>query len=274
MTVTPKDAATVVILRPAPCKAGKDFEVLMALRSSRSDFVPGSYVFPGGRVDDEDGSDAMMRFVDDAGWNAIRDRHGRSVNRVLSPGIWIAAIRETFEELGLLFAMRRGTTSLVTFDSPESVRRYRDYGEALRSGRISFSEILDRENLSLALDRLHFFAHWITPELMPKRYDTRFFVAIAPAGQEALHDGNEMTNHRWISPGEALEGYRRNNFHMVVPTIVTLEELCRFDRPADVIEAAGSKKIDSVLTRLVFEDGEVQEHAPDGRIFRNLVAPR
>lgn len=272
MPVTPLDAATVILLRRRQ-EEDQGFEVLMALRNSRSAFVPSSYVFPGGRVDETDHNRDLERFCNEPELTRVL----QALDGVSPPeqalGIWVAAVRETFEEVGLLFA-RRKDGSLLSLDADEVERRFLSYRNRVHGGELPFGEMLQGEGLMLALDRLHYFSHWITPELSPIRYDTRFFVAEVPSDQEALHDGNELTKHLWITPQEALDGYGEQRFHMVVPTIVTLEELSRFETIDEVIESTGGKEIRAVITRLVIEGDEIQEHAPDGRIFRNLVPPR
>jgi len=273
MAVTPRDAATVVLLRKKSCPESGGFEVLMALRNRTSSFVPSSYVFPGGRVDGDDARDDMESFCSDEDLKraqSMLERPGLSGHGL---AVWIAAVRETFEEVGLLFAYGKDG-SLLQFSGMDALaERYREYRRQIAACQIKFSEMLSREGLTFAFDRLHYFSHWITPELSPKRYDTRFFIAEAPPCQKALHDGQELTRHLWISPEAALEQYWQNRFHMVVPTIVTLEELSRFNKIGDVIESTKNKKIKSVMTRIVFDNGEIQEHAPDGRIFTNLVSP-
>lgn len=272
MSVTPKDAATVILLRRA---SGEDrgFEVLIVLRSSGNTFVPRSYVFPGGKVEDEDCLQGMEDFCGEFDATRAQDTLDDMPLPEKALGIWVAAVREMFEEVGLLFA-RRGDGSFLSFDSDGINRRFLSYRERVHSGELLFAEMLQREGLTLALDRLHYYSHWITPELSPIRYDTRFFIAEAPPDQEAIHDGDELTGHVWLTPEEAIEGYRKQRLHMVVPTIVTLEELCRFETIDDVVESTRGKKISRVMTRIVFEGDDVQEHAPDGRIFRNLVPPR
>ncbi|OPL11328.1 MAG: hypothetical protein AVO39_05655 [delta proteobacterium MLS_D] len=272
--VTPKDAATVIMLRGMSPEDTGGFEVLMALRSSRSAFVPCSHVFPGGRVDDADRSAGMRRFVGPVDSLEIDRVLGGSKKGREALGIWIAAVRETFEEVGILLASPRGSSRVVTVDSPDERGRYRSCRRDLLSERATLEDILKREDLTLALNRLHYFSRWITPEQSPLRYDTRFFIAAVPPGQEACHDGEEVTGHRWITPGRALEEYRLGRFHMVVPTIVTLEELCRFQTVDEVIASTRGKVITDRLNRFVDEDGEITEHTPDGRVFRNLVPRR
>jgi len=271
MIVMPTDAATVILLRKDEGRNNQGFQVLMVLRSSKSAFVPGAYVFPGGKVEKEDYLPLMENFCDKH--DLIKARS--VLDGVSHPekylGIWIAAIRETFEEAGLLLSRRKDRTFL-SFDHDDNEVRFRSYRADVNSGNLNFSQLLEREELTLALDRLHYFSHWITPELSPLRYNTRFFVAVVPANQKALHDGDEVTKHVWITPAAALQKYSEQKFFMVAPTIVTLEELSRFKTIDDVIESTRDKNIKGILTRLVIDRGEVEEHTPDGRIFKNPSA--
>jgi 8-oxo-dGTP pyrophosphatase MutT (NUDIX family) len=270
MAVTPVDAVTIILLRKAEGKETKGFEVLMVLRSSKSTFVPSAYVFPGGKVEEEDCLPVMENFC-----NKNDLMRAQSVlDSVSLPqralGIWVAAIRETFEEVGLPLARQKDGT-LLSFDLGYMEQRLRSYRERVNSGDLDFVDLLQREELTLAVERLHYFSHWITPELSPFRYDTRFFVAEVPWNQKVFHDGDELTRHVWITPAKALERYREKKFYMVVPTIVTLEELSCFETIGDVIESTRGKNVTGIMTLLVFENDEVQEHTPDGRIFRNLI---
>ncbi len=271
MAVTPIDAATVVLLRHVK-GSDRGFEVLMVLRSSKSSFVPSSYVFPGGRVEEEDTLPEMKQFSPMP--HAIRNR--RELDKRMIPegdvGFRVAAIRETFEEVGLLFAYGK-EGSLLSLNRDDTEQRFISYRRLVHSGQIAFTEMLGKEEVTIALDRLHYFSRWITPELSPIRYDARFFVARVPPCQEALHDGSELTGHMWVTPGDALKGCREQRFPMVVPIIMTLEELSRFDTIEDVIESTTGKKIQGVLTRMVLKGDEVEEHTPDGRIFRHSILP-
>jgi 8-oxo-dGTP pyrophosphatase MutT (NUDIX family) len=271
MIVKPADAATVILLREAQRQTTKNFEVLMVLRSSKSAFVPGAYVFPGGKVAAEDCLPKMENFCNKS--DLIRTRY--LLDNVLHPekslGIWIAAVRETFEETGLLLARRKDGT-LLSFGHKGTEQKLREYRAAVNSENLEFSQLLQKEDVMLALDQLHYFSHWITPELSPLRYDTRFFVTMVPKNQKALPDGDEITRHVWITPTDALRKYNEQKFCMVAPTIITLEELSRFNTIDDVITSTKEKNIKGILTRLVMEHGEVEEHTPDGRIFRNPLA--
>ncbi len=268
MAVKPKDAATVIILRKSPRDTG-DFEVLMVLRHMDSKFVPGSYVFPGGCLDQGDYSAEMESLC--TGMDA---KKAQAILHDMSPpekalGAWVAGIRETFEEVGLLMAYRCDKT-LMSFDSEDVRSRFRSYRKKLQTGEISLRTIFQTEGLTLAADRLHYFSHWITPEFLPHRYDVRFFIAEAPANQEALHDGIELTRHVWITPKKILEGFRRKEFDMVVPTLVTIEKLSRYKAIRDIITSTKNKKVNSILTVMIEEGGAIVEYSPNGRIFKNM----
>lgn len=241
MFVRPKEAATVILLRNREEPPREGFEVLMVLRSKKSKFVPSSYVFPGGALDDVDcspeaaehcpGLDPSRAFA------ALRGIDSPAV----AMGTWVAGIRETFEEVGLLMACRNGDR-LLAFSGEDAVRYDRIRG-LLQAGKLTFNEFLRNEGLTLATDRLHYYSHWITPWFLPIRYEVRFFVAEAPAGQEARHDGIELTGHLWITPQEALDRYHENRFEMVYPTLMTMKALSGFRTVDGVIRSTSGKMI-------------------------------
>jgi len=241
MFVRPKEAATVILLRRREEQPAEGFEVLMVLRSKESKFVPSSYVFPGGALDDEDCSpemEARCRGVE-------RSQAFTVLNGIPSPamalGSWVAGIRETFEEVGLLLAYR-ADRRLLSFDHDDA-ERYERYRSLLMQEKLTFGKILQKEALTLAVERLHYFSHWITPWFLPIRYDVRFFVVEAPAGQEARHDGIELTDHIWITPQEALRRYRENRFEMVYPTLMTMQALLPYRHIEEVIGSTADKNI-------------------------------
>ena len=268
MAVKPKDAATLILLRQSP-RDPADFEVLMVLRHMDSKFVPGSYVFPGGCLDHGDYSPEMGSLCTgmDAKKAQIILHDMSSPEKAL--GALVAGIRETFEEVGLLLAYNRDR-ALISFDSEDVRRRFHSYRKKLQAGGMTLRDVLLNEGLTLATDRLHYFSHWITPELLPHRYDVRFFIAEAPANQEAFHDGIELTRHVWITPKKILEGFHRKEFDMVVPTLVTIEELVRYKTIKEIIASTENKKVNSILTVMIEEGGEIVEYSPDGRIFKNM----
>jgi len=263
--VEPKDASTIMLLRQRK-KAGADaIEVLMVLRHPESKFVANAYVYPGGAIDEGDCEpeiDAFCRGMDRQ--KAARLMPDIPAGKTL--GAWVAGIRETFEEVGLLLAYdQKG--SLVTFDTKEREKRFCAYRNAIYKGKKRFRDMLAREGLMLATDRVHYFSHWITPEPLPIRYDVRFFVAEAPERQDALHDGSELIQHVWITPQEALEAYGRGNFGIVLPTIMTLRELCSFRRVEEVIRSASNKHIPRILTLMTRKGDAYVEIMPDGSVY-------
>jgi 8-oxo-dGTP pyrophosphatase MutT (NUDIX family) len=269
MPVTPQDAATIILLRPSLKKDAGSFEVLMVLRHPSSKFVPDSYVFPGGCLDQEDCLPEMENLCTGITLTQAQTVFHDMPSKEKALGIWVAGIRETFEEVGLLLAYHSDTT-IISFD-PEDIRqRFRTYRKQLQTGEITLKTILENEGLTLAADRLHYFSHWITPELLSLRYDVRFFIAEAPAHQKAIHDGIELTRHAWLTPWEIIEGYNRHKFNMVVPTLVTIKELARYTTIAEAISATEKKKINAILTVMREENGKIVEYMPDGRVLKNM----
>ena len=219
-------AATVTLVRDA----GGGLEVLMMRRNLKSGFVPGMYVFPGGGLDPEDrcfSTNGLCCGLDDSAASATL---GLACDGL---GYWVAAIREAFEEAGLLLAHdARG--QLPAFDDAATLRRFDEHRRRLNAGRVGFEQILREEGLNVAADRLTYFAHWITPVSAPRRYDTRFFMAEAPAGQEPLHDDHETIAAAWISPAQALSLHARGEFEMRTPTVRTLETFAQCDSVASL----------------------------------------
>lgn len=268
MKENPVDASTIVLLRSYPSAGIKDIEVLMVRRHQKSSFVPGFYVFPGGVVDTRDFEDGIERF--------IRGIDRVSTSRLLydikpadkALGIWVAAIRETFEEVGILLAQRKDGTP-VKIRTQEEHRIFFDYRQSLIENKIRFSQMLEAEELLLSLDRLYYFSHWITPEFLPQRYDVRFFVAEMPPNQDVMHDGVELTGHVWIRPSEALRQYEQGILDMVLPQIMTLEDLKNFKTVAEVIDSACKRHIPATLTKIRRIDGKDVEVMPDGSVFES-----
>jgi 8-oxo-dGTP pyrophosphatase MutT (NUDIX family) len=238
----PRPASTVLALRDGP----GGVEVLMLRRNLNSDFVGGAYVFPGGSVDETDRESAWegrVAGVDDA---AASTRLGLAEGGL---AYLVAALRELFEEAGLLLAA-----------GAERVGdRLAEHRRALNEGRAAFAEVIEAEGLVLAAGELVYLAHWITPEGPPRRFDTRFFVARAPEGQRATHDAGETVADTWITPSAALAARRRGELDMILPTVRTLESIARFTRVEEVLAWARELgEIAAVRPRIVTRDGEVR----------------
>jgi len=268
MSVVPVDAATVMLLRPCSGEDSEGIEVLLVLRNRKSSFVPGYYVYPGGVIDAEDYGPGMERFVRGLDRQKAALLIGDMTQAEKALGVWMAAVRETFEEAGLLIARRKDGSS-VAFETDGDRRRFERYRQALIQGEMKFSSILETEDLVLHGDDLYYFSHWITPEPLPKRYDVRFFMASLPAGQSVSHDGVELTSHVWIRPAEALRQYDAGKIGMVLPQIMTLRELCRFRTVEEALECAKERRVEATRTKMVQLDGRYVEVMPDGEVFHH-----
>ena len=236
-----RDAATVVLVREADDGA-PGFEVFMLLRTVKSDFNAGAYVFPGGGVDRSDGGAAAQARVQRA-----RRRAQASARLGIADGglaFYLAAIRECFEEAGVLLAADAAGRTL-SLHEPAAQQRFAAYRAALNAGQTTLPAICEREHLRLPLDEVHYYSHWITPEGMPRRYDTRFFLCRAPAGQEPLHDGEETVDHCWVRPADALARHAAGGFNLVPATRKQLEFLARHPT-VDALLARGARPSDTV----------------------------
>jgi 8-oxo-dGTP pyrophosphatase MutT (NUDIX family) len=239
----PLPAATVTLVRDSD----QGPEVLMLQRNFQSGFMPGMYMFPGGALDPSDYSEqacALCTGLDDATASGILklDRSGLAY--------WVAAIRESFEEAGILLACNtRG--DIIALDEPVTIGRFRLHRHALNAGDQEFTTLLSGEQLRLAVDQLAYFGHWITPLGAPRRYDTRFFVARAPAAQEPLHDNVEAIAHVWVRPQTALAAHSRGEFDMRTPTRKTLESFAAFESVDALMQAMrGLNEIPAMLPQI------------------------
>jgi 8-oxo-dGTP pyrophosphatase MutT (NUDIX family) len=241
---------------PEPADDGSALEVLMVRRNLQSDFVGGAYVFPGGAVDlDDGGAEAEA---------ACAGRTDAEASTLLGVGIgglayWVAALRETFEEAGLLLAERPGGPPLLAGD-PGEEQRFVAERAAVNARARRFLDLCRDEHLRLMVGDVHYFAHWITPRGAPRRYDTRFFVAAAPPGQHAAHDAGETIAETWISPRRALEGHRQGQFEIIFPTIRNLQAISRFATSRELLDAAeaASNSVPTIEPRVVADGNGVR----------------
>jgi 8-oxo-dGTP pyrophosphatase MutT (NUDIX family) len=223
--VTVREAATVMLVRDDP-----DLQVFMLRRNLQSEWVGGAYVFPGGAVDPGDRDPAVLARC------IARDDAGASAQIGMAEGglgYWVAAVRETFEEAGVLLARAAPTGALVDPSAP----RLATLRDELNAGSITFGELIEGEDLLLDVGGLHAFSHWITPEGAPRRYDTRFFVAAAPDGHAYLHDDTETVASQWVRPAEALAAADRDELDLIFPTRKSIEVLSRFSHATDLLAA-------------------------------------
>jgi len=229
----PRLSATVLLVRDGL----RGLEVLMVERHHQIDFATGALVFPGGQVDAADADVALAARC--AGVAGLDDA---------SRALRVAAIRETFEEAGVLLARPRGGAALVGADRLRGIdARHRT---ALDAGERTLAEVAAAEDLELACDLLVPFAHWITPVFMPKRFDTWFFLAAAPPGQTALHDGHESVDSLWITPSDAEAARSAGRRTIIFPTILNVRKLGRAQTVAAALANARSSPIVTVLPRV------------------------
>jgi 8-oxo-dGTP pyrophosphatase MutT (NUDIX family) len=227
-------------------------EVFMLQRTLSAAFARGQFVFPGGKVDDADHGEAFEPICD-----GLDDDEASARMGMTSGGLaWlVAAIRECFEEAGVLLARRRGEDQVVRFADPELADRFNDARHAIHEGHRSLVDLCAAEDLLLLTDRIHLVDHWVTPMGERRRFDTRFFVAAAPDDQEPLHDDKETIASLWVRPADALDLWRAGELQMFPPTVASLEFLLpHADVDAAVAAAAAFGIPPVVAPRIVLDD--------------------
>jgi 8-oxo-dGTP pyrophosphatase MutT (NUDIX family) len=272
-TVPLRPAATVMLVRDAvePDDHESVLEVLMVRRNLNSDFVGGAYVFPGGSVDLADGGAEA-----EAACQGRSDAEASALLGIASGGLayWVAVLRETFEEAGLLLAERIGGPALLAGDAVEEARFIAERA-AVNAGTRRFLDLCADEHLRLNVGDVHYFAHWITPKGAPRRFDTRFFVAPAPVGQTAAHDAGETIAETWISPRQALAGHREGSFEIIFPTIRNLQAISRFATSGDLLAAAAaaSSSVPAIEPRVVADGNGVRIVLPGDEGYEDAPVP-
>jgi 8-oxo-dGTP pyrophosphatase MutT (NUDIX family) len=236
MAATPRDAATLILLRDSDRPSG-GIEVLLLQRHARSAFLPGAHVFPGGVVEEADYGPEMAALCQGISF----DQAHRIIKDISPPekslGFFVAAVREAFEESGILLAHGQ-----ISIDERQMMRLGGYRAEVHANPSIFVSRLRD-EDLKLATDTLFYFAHWITPEALPIRFDARFFVAAVPSGQEASPDGKETVEARWISPRNALAEHQMGRLKLAPPTFHSLGELAGFRTADETVASTHGKRI-------------------------------
>ena len=253
--VRPRMSSAIMLLRDLP--AGRGIEVFMVRRVIQSDFMPDVYVFPGGSASADDRAAELAEDICMPVAPSAADPEGRTL---LGSGVRAAAIRELFEEAGVLLAHRGGEILAI---SEEDVPRFGAYRQAFHQRKGSLVEMARAEKLRLATDHLGYFAHWITPEGMPKRFDTHFFVTTAPAEQQAAHDRLETSEGVWIAPDEALNRCEQGTFPLVFATIRQLRELAVFHSVKEVLESTATQHVATHMPVLIRENGVTRVYLPE-----------
>jgi len=239
-----RPAATIALMRDG--REGP--EVLLLRRSRSAGFVPGAYVFPGGRVDASDADPQVVARLD--GLDAEGAARRLELPDADPPGLayYLASLREAFEETGILVAHDADGVPPPTADEDPTVDALRD---DLMEDRLTFPQVLDRLGCRLDGAAVEYLAHWITPLAEPRRYDTRFFAAKVRDGAHAIIDPREMTDALWITPAEALRRHDQGTLPMVFPTVLTLRDLETFASVDEILSDLRGRRIRTIMPTLV-----------------------
>lgn len=259
--VTPKRAATVMLLRDTADGPA----VHMLRRRASMAFAGGAYAYPGGGVDPRD-DDHLVRWAGPT-LDAWASRLGTGPSE--AQAIVCAAVRETYEEAGVLLAGE--TPDSVVSDTTGA--HWEADREALVARDLSFADFLDSRGLVLRSDLLGAWARWITPEFEPRRYDTWFFVAALPEGQRTRNASREADRTVWIRPAEAAAGYDKGDLLMMPPTVSTLRALQPYGTAAAALAAAGEQDLTPVQAKARLEAGELILSWPGHHEFTKHIEP-
>lgn len=229
----------------------------MLQRSLSAAFAKGQYVFPGGKVDAADHAvelEAISDGLDDATASAQMGLDAGGL-------AWlIAAIRECFEEAGVLLARPVDSSEVVRFDTPAMAERFNTRRHEIHDGSRALADLCADEGLVLLTDRMHLVDHWITPMGEKRRFDTRFFVAVAPAEQEPLHDDSETIASLWVRPADAIAQWKAGDLQMFPPTVAALRFLEPHATSAEAMVASKAVGIPApIAPKIVLDaDGKVR----------------
>lgn len=239
----PRHAATVILLRDG----NQGPEVYLLRRAGSMAFAAGAFVFPGGSVDarDTDLGDESWVGTPPSQWAATL-----SSDEPTARALVCAAVRETFEESGVMLAGadEDSVVADTSGDDWESDRL------ALLDHSLSMAELLERRGLRLRADLLHGWAHWLTPEVEPKRFDTRFFVAALPAGQRTRDVGGEADRVAWMRPADAVAGSERGELMLMPPTLAALKDLSAYGSMQEALTAASQREVRRIMPKLILDE--------------------
>lgn len=240
----PRDAATVILLRD---RTEGPFDVFLMRRRQSQDFMGGAHVFPGGRLDETDEDPGLADYLGGfCAADARRLLQEPDLPEATALGLFLAAIRETFEEAGVLLA-RCATGQPVDLAAPGAAERFASYRLELHERRTTLTDLARREGILYAADLLIPYSHWITPATEPRRFDTRFFLARLPERQAAVHDRMELTESCWMTTGSALADQEAGRIALMPPSLKTIEELHAFSCIEPLFASARSQRIHTIL---------------------------
>lgn len=253
--VAPLDAATVMLIRETP--SADPFEVLLMRRHARQSFMAKAFVYPGGQLDH---ADCHPELADVAGdMTAEMARHALNepdLSDEKALGLFFAAVRETFEESGILLA-RMTSGRQLDFADKATRQRFARYRAMILQQEMTLRDLAKKENLVFRLNDLKPYARWVTPVVEKKRFDTRFFLATMPPGQKPVHDSREMTETLWIEPGKALLKQTKGDILLMPPTLKTLEEMANQSSWSDLSDLASSATIQPTMPQVSVEGDSI-----------------
>ena len=233
-----RPAATVMLIDDRP-----DLQVYMMERHANTVFAGGMWVFPGGSVDATDDSSEFQAISIHRS-----DKEASELMDLSSGGLayYVAAIREAFEEAGILLALQRDNHEPLDLTPPEIEKRFSQHRDDINDSSRQFMEIIRDENLILDAGVMHYVARWITPKGPPRRFDARFFIAKMPSNQTPIHDNGELVHSEWLSPNEILEQAEAGKMVLMSPTLRMIKNLALFDSAEQVIESVAAKQTDEI----------------------------
>jgi 8-oxo-dGTP pyrophosphatase MutT (NUDIX family) len=245
----PVDAATVVLLRD-----GDPFEVLMVQRHRSSRFMGGMYVYPGGKRDPADSEPHIAASCHGMDAQTAARVLGGNMPPYDALGHFVAAVRETFEEAGVLLAVTaRGQPIDVTVTGIDE--RLAQARQAIQTGDMSMHDLMQELGWRMDLGALRYYAHWITPKVEPRRFSARFLLARAPANQQGSLECMEITDCRWISPRAALDAYANRTFVCAPPTLRVLQEIVVYESVHAALDAAPHTPVTAMAPEFADDNG-------------------
>ena len=248
--MNPEPASTLLLLKDI----NLSIEVFMIKRASKTNFG-GTWVFPGGKIDKEDLDSETLNLC-----QGLDDKKASLILNIKSNGLsyWVACLRECFEESGVLLAYREDGSDFNPNDEESDLLNI--LRDNLNNGKIGFADVLREFNLKLAVDKLIYLSHWITPKMETRRYSTRFFVASIADDQKAIHDGHEAVDSLWVKIEQGLEEYNQGNFPIIMPTIKNLELVSGYESTLSLLndkKMIQPKDIPPIEPKFFIEDGKL-----------------
>ena len=267
--VVPRPAATVLLLR----EGRDDVEVLVIRRHEKLAFMGGMWVFPGGSVSAADAAPAAFARIPSSSQTScarLASLHGEPIAASACLALAVAACRETFEETGVLLASDAAGQPCDN----DLAARLQERRRAIASQPELFAELLQGESLFLRVERLVYWAHWITPSVVPRRFDTRFFLAAVPSDQTAVSDSTETVDHAWMSAAALVAAAQTGNMPVSHPTLYNLMELDaslqQHGSLQGLLAAESQRSVVAILPKMVREE-QTSMVLPWDPFYRNFI---